>query len=663
MFYGWLFCSLNSLAVVAIRKTKLVNFQRLLNIVLASFTLFTGAAGLLTLKTVTLTVPYLFFPLHCTFMIDRMSSFFVFLTGLVYLGVAFFSLDYFKHFSLMAQRKIVLFETLFVFAMVLVFTANDPVTFLFSWEMMALLSYFLIISIEPSKQTRKAGYLYLAIAHVGFLVLVASFYLLFSQQNFATINFNQWMSIIPLPQSIANMVFLLALIGFGAKAGLFPLHVWLPEAYPAAASPISALMSGVMAKTAIYGLLRFTFVFLLGNQQAWWGYSLIGLGLMTMLIGVIHAAMQTDMKRLLAYSSMENMGFICAALGLAILFHHYALYQLANLALLVVFLQSLSHGLFKSLLFLGTGSILHATGERNLGKLGGLIHKMPWVSVCTLIGTLSMAGLPLFNGFVSEWLYLSIFFHHSTSLFLVNLLSPIIIALSVLVFGLTGFVIVKFYGIAFLGQPRESILVHAYPNTWLERLGLLWLSFWCVLIGLWPNAVLIPIQSVIKTLSRKFATTLQAKLSFLEVSNTVVSAQGYHPLSVVMLLSFLFVSIYLIVKWLSPWAIARVPTWGCGFTALTARMQDSAEGFGQPFKHILSKLITIKLQLPKAEDEHPHYRSQLSEKVWLWFYYPLVGFFIRLADLTKWVQQGRMTSYLLYIGLTLVILLIWVVWA
>lgn len=639
----------------------LLTLARLLSTAIALLTCITGLLGLLTQKMVVINISDLFIIFQPSVSLSSTSSFFVFLTGLCYLGISIFSVNYFKHFSPSQQAKIHFLESIFVFSIILVFIGNDTFTFLFAWESMALASYFLVICIEPSKQSRKAGLLYLGIAHIGFFAIATSFYLLSVNSNIPLVHFNELALYLKLSPAIANTIFILSVFGFGAKAGIFPLHVWLPEAHPAAPSPISALMSGVMLTTAIYGLIRFTFDFLLSYQQIWWGYMLIGFGLITMFIGVIHAAMQTDMKRLLAYSSMENMGFIVMVLGLAIAFYQYHLYPLSSLALLVVLLHSLNHGLFKSVLFLGTGSILHATGEHNLGKLGGLIHKMPWVSACTLIGTLAMAGLPLFSGFISEWLYLSIFFHHHNFPFLIEVLSPLIIALSVLVFGLAGYVVIKFYGIAFLGQPRESKLTHAYPSTYLERIGLAWLAIWCVLLGLWPNLMIHSIQGWIYSFLPKLNPTVKTSPLFLHFSSA--NTHAFSPLLLGVSLSLLTVTIVILLKRLSPYTIRRGLSWDCGYDELTARMQDTAEGFGQPFKQIFSKLIAVKLKLPKHNDLNPHYHSQLTEKIWKGFYFPLVKITTRISILTKWVQQGRMTAYLLYIGITLLILLVWVVWA
>ncbi|PIZ04077.1 MAG: hydrogenase 4 subunit B [Gammaproteobacteria bacterium CG_4_10_14_0_8_um_filter_38_16] len=658
--YACLFISLVSFLFLITKNNHALTFQRYLNTGLSLLIIVTGCIGFTTGQTLIIDLPHLFFIPKPSLYLNPISSFFIFLTGISYCGISFFSTTYFKHFSKIQQQRIHLFETIFVFSMLIVFTANDSFTFLFVWEVMALTSYFLVVSLEPSKQTRRAGFLYLGIAHVGFFAIVMSFYLLTSHANIFTIHLNEIASSLKLSQSLANTIFIFALIGFGAKAGFFPFHVWLPEAHPAAPSPISALMSGVMLKTAIYGLLRFSFDFLLPYQQLWWGYSLISLGLITMLVGVIHSAMQTDMKRLLAYSSMENIGIIATAMGFAIIFYQYGLYALSSLALLVVFLHCLNHSIFKSLLFLATGSILHATGERNLGKLGGLIHKMPWVSVCALIGTLSMAGLPLFNGFISEWLYLGIFFHHHPTPFLIAILSPLIIAISVLVFALAGFVAVKFYGIAFLGQPRESTLIQTYPSSWPERVGLLWLTFGCILLGLWANLVIRPIQLIIDRISQ-LNMAIYTKSIFLKFPPP--TSHGFSPLLLCISLGALFIVVFILLKYLSPFSIRRVPSWNGGFNELNSHMQDTAEGFGQPFKRIFEKLISLKLSLPKTTDCNPHYRSELTEKIWNYFYFPLMNMLTRIAELTKWIQQGRMTTYLFFIGITLLVLLIWVVWS
>ncbi len=274
--------------------------------------------------------------------------------------------------------------------MALVLVADDAYVFMVAWETMALSSYFLVTTEHRIPEIRRAGFLYLLIAHVGAIAILLCFGVL--QGGSGDYTFGSMRSVI-LPDPWPSIAFFLALLGFGAKAGLLPMHVWLPEAHPAAPSPVSALMSGVMLKTAIYGILRVVFD-LLNAQLWWWGVVALALGLVTALFGVVFAAVQTDMKRLLAYSSIENIGIIVAGIGLTILFKAYGKTLLAAITLTAVLYHTLNHAFFKSLLFLATGSVLHATKERSLGKLGGLIHRMPWVAWLALVGTLAIAGIP-----------------------------------------------------------------------------------------------------------------------------------------------------------------------------------------------------------------------------------------------------------------------------
>ena len=305
-------------------------------------------------------------------------------------------------------------------------------------------------------------------AHIGAIGILLCFGVLQANTGDYTFANMRAQSLSPFWASIA---FLLALLGFGAKAGLVPLHVWLPEAHPAAPSPVSALMSGVMLKTAIYGLLRVSFD-LLHTQFWWWGGLLLALGLATALFGVVFAAVQVDMKRLLAYSSIENIGLLFASIGLTLIFSAYGMKALAALALTATLYHVASHAFFKSLLFLCTGCVLHATAERSLGKLGGLIRYMPWVAWVTLVGVLTSAGLPPLGGFVSEWLLLQSFlFTPGLPDALLNMLIPVVAALIALVAALAGYTMVKFFGVIFLGQPREEKLAQAHDAGAWERVG------------------------------------------------------------------------------------------------------------------------------------------------------------------------------------------------
>jgi len=434
-----------------------------------------------------------------------------------------------------------------------------------------------------------------------------------------------------------------------------PLHVWLPEAHPAAPSPVSALMSGVMLKTAIYGMLRVTFD-LLGHPVWWWGLPPLGIGLFTAVFGVVFAAAQTDMKRLLAYSSIENIGILFTGIGLTIVFAGTGMGALATLSLISVLYHALNHAFMKSLLFLGTGAVLHATGERNLGRLGGLIHRMPWVAWLTLIGALAIAGLPPLNGFVSEWLLLQAFlFAHEVPKPFINMLLPMGAALLVLAAALAGYVMVKFFGVIFLGQPREPKLREAKDAGLLERLGLLWLAAGCVLLGLLP-AQIVPLLNLV-TRQFTFGGELPAGSSWWHLAPVPDRQNGYAPLVFLLTLVVVVVLTVAAVRLLYHRRTRRAAAWDGGFARPDARMQDTAEGFGQPIRHIFTPFFALQRELPTPFDRAPRYSVVITDRIWTAVYPPIARLVQRAADLSARLQQGRIATYLLYSFLTLVVLL------
>ncbi|MEJ1958741.1 MAG: hydrogenase 4 subunit B [Nitrosomonadales bacterium] len=428
---------------------------------------------------------------------DALSSFFLLLLGAASIGISLFSVGYFRNMERGTLALLCLEYHVFMAAMALVFMADDAYLFMVAWESMALSSYFLVTTDHEQPEVRRAGFLYLLIAHVGAIAILMGFGVM--QGGHGDYTFDT-MRHTHLSTFWASVTFLLALFGFGAKAGILPMHAWLPEAHPAAPSPVSAMMSGIMLKTAIYGILRVT-LDLLDTQLWWWGVLALALGLVTALFGVIFAAVQVDMKRLLAYSSIENIGIILVGIGLTLVFHSFQKDALAALALTATLYHALNHSFMKSLLFLGTGSVLHATGERRLGKLGGLIHKMPKLALLMLVGTLAIAGLPPLNGFVSEWLLLQAFLlspdlPHAY----INMLVPIAAAALVLAVALSGYVMVKFYGVIFLGQPRDEKLALVHDAGIWERIGMLCMVVACVALGVFPTFVILKIDFVTEML-------------------------------------------------------------------------------------------------------------------------------------------------------------------
>jgi len=587
--------------------------------------------------------------------LDSLSCFFLALLGSVAAGISWFASGYFRTMQGSALGLLCLQYHVFLASMGLVMLADDAYLFMVAWETMALSSYFLVTTDHHLPEVHKAGFLYLLIAHIGAIAILLSFGVM--QGGHGDYTFGALREA-HLTSFWASVAFLLALFGFGAKAGMLPLHVWLPDAHPAAPSPVSALMSGVMLKTAIYGILRVTFD-LLGTPLLWWGALVLALGLVSALFGVMFAAVQTDMKRLLAYSSIENIGVIFVGVGLTIIFHSDGKGLLAALALTATLYHSINHAFFKGLLFLGTGAVLHATGERNLGRLGGLIHRMPWVAALSLVGALAIAGLPPLNGFVSEWLMLQAFLlSPGLSQPYLNMLVPVAAAALVLATALSAYVMVKFYGVIFLGQPRAENIRQAHDAGWWERLGLGWLALGCIALGLMPVAVILQLDSVTHALIGQDLGNTAAKSGWLFLTPVAAQRASYSPvffltvILVVVLISFLAVRLFYTGR------LKRGPAWDCGYPAQTARMQDTAEGFGQPIRHIFGPVFRTQVELPGADDLKPKYRVIVQDRFWHLIYLPIARSVEFSSRQIGKLQQGRIHVYLLYSFLTLIALLL-----
>jgi len=588
--------------------------------------------------------------------LDSLSAFFLLLLGTVSAAVSVFAAGYFRSGEGTAPGLLCLEYHLFLAAMALVLVADDAYLFMVSWEAMALSSFFLVTTDHRIPEIRQAGFLYLLIAHIGAIAILLCFGVL--QGGSGDYTFGSMRSMV-LSGAWPSVAFFLALFGFGAKAGLLPLHVWLPEAHPAAPSPVSALMSGVMLKTAIYGFLRVTFD-LLHGQLWWWGVFALVLGLVTALFGVIFACVQTDMKRLLAYSSIENIGIIVAGIGLTILFKSYGKTLLAAITLTAVLYHALNHAFFKSLLFLATGSVLHATKERSLGKLGGLIHRMPWVAWLALVGTLAIAGLPPLNGFVSEWLLLQSFlFTPSLPQSFVNMLVPLAAGALVLAVALSAYVMVKFYGVIFLGRPREPNLAYAHDAGWLERAALVFLAAGCVVLGLFPVNVIAMLDPVNAMLIG--STALHAASgNWLLLAPIDADRAGYSPLIVLVVIGAIVLLTTQLVHRLYHGRVRRAPPWDCGFPLQTPRMQDTAEGFGQPIREVFDAVFRIERELPSPFDTAPKYAVRVGDHFWHWLYLPLARGADVLGRLVGKIQQGRISVYLTYSFFTLLALLFFI---
>lgn len=586
--------------------------------------------------------------------LDSLSAFFLMVVGGASAGVSAFAAGYFRKGEGTPPGLICLEYHVFLASLVMVLIADDAYVFMVVWETMAFSSFFLVMANHRIPEIRNAGYLYLLVAHIGALSILLCFGVL--QANTGDYTFAN-MRAQHLSPFWASVAFVLAVFGFGAKAGLLPLHAWLPEAHPAAPSPMSALMSGVMLKIALYGILRVSFD-LLQTRLWWWGVLLMAVGLATALFGVVFSTVQVEMKRLLAYSSIENVGLMAAGFGLSLVFAGYGMGTLAALALTAALYHVVSHAFFKSLLFCSTGAVLHATGERSLGKLGGLIRYMPWVTWPTLIGVLACAGLPPLGGFVAEWLLLQSFLFTTglPSSFL-NMLVPVLAALIALIAALSGFTMVKYFGVIFLGQPREEKLVRAHDAGRWERVGMIWLTAGCIALGLFPNQVIAFIDPVTRLLVGTGLAQIVEKNGWLLVPVAIERA-SYAPLVFLMGVAASVAFAFLLGRKLYRGRTRRAAPWDCGYPWQTARMQDTAEGFGQPIRQIFEPMFRMRRELPTPFDEQPRYLVTVQDPLWHWLYLPVAAL---VEWCSKWIgllQQGRIAVYLMYSFVTLIVVLL-----
>lgn len=583
--------------------------------------------------------------------LDALASVFLALLGASSFGISLYCLGYFRRTQGATPSLLGFWYHLFLSAMALVLLADDAYAFMMSWEIMALSSYFLVVTDHRITVIRKAGFLYLLIAHLGAFAILLSFAILGKGDwSFAA------MRQMDHSAGAASVAFLLSLLGFGAKAGVLPFHVWLPEAHPAAPSPVSALMSGVMLKTAVYGMIRVGFD-LLPLQLWWWGAIVLGLGLLAALFGVLFGAVETDMKRLLAYSSIENIGILLVGMGLGLIFFSFDMAPIAALALTATLYHAINHSLFKSLLFLATGSVLHATSERNLGKLGGLVHPMPKVALLTLVGVLALAGLPPLNGFASEWLLLQTFLlTPSLPNSFLNMLIPVAAGGLVLASALAAYVMVKFYGVVFLGQPREEKLKTAHDADFWERLGMGWLAAGCILLGILPVSAVLMLDKATKLLVGVGIGQTAGK-SFFFLTPIASERASYSPLFFLLVVLAAVILTFVAVRFFYHGRVHRAPAWDCGFGVLTPRMEDTAEGFGQPIRQILEPVFSIERQTPDPFSEKPRYHIQVEDRLWTLLYRPIVRVTEWVAARIAMMQHGRIYGYLLYMFATLLLLL------
>jgi formate hydrogenlyase subunit 3/multisubunit Na+/H+ antiporter MnhD subunit len=595
--------------------------------------------------------------------LDPLSAFFLFLLGLCSFAINLYAGSYFKGEPPQKLKLICLQYHCFLASMAFVLLADDAYMFMVAWETMALSSYFLVVTEHRQPSIRHAGFIYVLLAHVGALAILLCFGVL-HEGGFSAYSFDD-LRRAELSPLWASVVFALALVGFGAKAGLIPLHVWLPEAHPAAPSPVSALMSGVMLKTAIYGFVRVVFD-LVGTPMWQWGLALAVLGGVTALFGILYAVQQNDLKRLLAYSSVENIGIVMIGLGLSMVFFGSGHPQAGALGFVAALYHALNHGAYKSLLFLGAGSVLHSTGLRNLNEMGGLIHRMPVVAFYFLIGCLAISGLPPLNGFVSEWLMFQTALQAGMlENGVLRSLVPLIAAMLALAAALTARCFVKAFGIGFLGQPRgrggkgESNEEYADAGM-LERIAMAWLAGWCIVLGIFPSTFVGLINHVSLAVAGAGLPPSALEAGVLWLVPSTQAQASYSPFLFLIVIAVVVAIAYIVVRACFHGRVRRAPPWDCGFPEQTARMQDSSEGFGQSIRIIFAPIYRITRRVPAPDDPQPRFEVRVEDKHWFGIYLPIARFVEYLSAKLSTLQQGRISIYLLYSFVTLIALLVFV---
>lgn len=608
-----------------------------------------GAASTLTLP---LGLPWL----GTHFRLDPLAAFFLVVVNLGGAAASLYGLGYGRHES--ASHRVLPFFPAFLAGMNLVVLADDAFTFLLSWEFMSLTSWALVMAHHQDRDNVRAGYIYLVMASFGTLALLLAFGLLAGPDG--AYGFEAIRAADHTP-GIAALVLALVLLGAGSKAGLVPLHVWLPLAHPAAPSHVSALMSGVMTKVAVYGFVRIVFD-LLGEPTWWSSMIVLPLGGATAVLGVLYALMQNDIKRLLAYSTVENVGIIFIGLGLALAFQANGMGWAAALALSAALFHVLNHSIFKSLLFFGAGAVLVATKERDMDRLGGLIHRMPYTSFAFLAGCVAISALPPLNGFVSEWLmFQAILQSPQIPQWGLKIMVPAVGSLLALSAALATACFVRAFGITFLGRPRSLAAAQANEVDRFSLSVMLFFAGLCLALGVLPGIIMDSLSSVTLALLGD-RMPVQSGVPWLSIVPIAESRSSYNGALVFFFIVLSASLAVLVIHRFGSHALRRAPAWDCGFPEPSPITQYSAGSFAQPIRRVFGTLVfraRERVEMPPPGDTGPaRLHVDLRDLIWDFFYAPIVGAITFAADKLNHLQFLTIRRYLSLVFFSLVFLLI-----
>jgi hydrogenase-4 component B len=586
---------------------------------------------------------------------DPLSAAFALIVNIATTIVSGYAIGYGAHAR--APQRVVPFYPAFIAGMNLVLLARDAFSFLIGWEVMSLASWALVVSDHTSAENRRAGLIYLVMATGGALTLLFVFGVLAGTAGgyaFEEIRHAARAGVGPL-------VLLLALVGAGSKAGLVPLHAWLPLAHPAAPSHVSALMSGVMTKVAVYGFIRIVFD-LAGAPSWWWSIPVLLVAGITTILGVLYALMEHDLKRLLAYHTVENIGIIFIGLGLALAFEASGLKSAAALALTAAIFHVFNHSLFKSLLFLGSGAVLHATGERDMEHLGGLIHRMPVTALAFLAGCIAISALPPFNGFASEWLtFQAILLSPQLPQWVARLIVPAVGATLACSAALAATCFVKAFGMTFLGRSRGAAAAGARETDRWSRAAMLLLAFLCLGAGVLPGFVMDALAPVMQLLlgARLAVQSAQPWLRIVPIDTARSAYDGALVLGMILIAA---TATALIVRRFASHALRRSPAWDCGFPDASPATQYTAGSFAQPIRRVFGSAVfraREHLSMPKPGDSGPaRLQVELHDTIWETLYQPLIRCVDSLSERVNRLQFLTIRRYLTLVFAALVLLLV-----
>jgi hydrogenase-4 component B len=590
------------------------------------------------------------------FRLDPLAAFFLAVIGLGSAGASLYALGYGRHEH--EPQRILPFYPAFLAGLNLVVVAGDAFSFLFAWELMSLASWALVMAHHRESGNAHAGFVYIVMASFSGLALLLCFGLLAGPAG--GYSFAAMRAAHPAP-GVAAMALVLALIGAGSKAGVVPLHAWLPLAHPAAPSHVSALMSGVMTKVAVYAFVRITFDLL--GAPTWWSAALVlAVGGITAVLGVLYALMEHDLKRLLAYHTVENIGIIFIGLGLALAFGANQLPAAAALGLTAALFHVLNHSVFKSLLFFGSRAVLTATGERDMDRLGGLIHRMPRTAIAFLVGCVAISALPPLNGFVSEWLtFQAILLHPDLPQWGLKLAIPADGALLALAAALAAACFVKAFGVSFLGRPRTREAADAREVDGFSHGAMAAFAALCLLAGIFPGVVIDLLAPVTQLLTGAHMPR-QLGVAWLSIVPVESARSSYNGLLVFIFIALSASLAVLAIHRFASRALRRAPAWDCGFPDPRPETQYTAGSFAQPIRRVYGTVVfrtSETVTMPPPGDIAPaRIVKHISDPVWDAFYAPVAGAIWRLSEVLNALQFLTIRRYLGFVFAALVILLL-----